>query len=80
MTKVVLRLPDGHRDTLEWPSSSRLRALRLYVEHQYPELTKEPYKIICPYPRQDVLEMDMTLSLQEAKMHPAVLLHVHQNE
>lgn len=80
ITKLVLRLPDGKKDILEWPCSSRLRALRMYVEHQYPAITKEPYKIICPYPRQDLLELDQELSLQAARLHPSALLHLHRDE
>lgn len=80
LTKLQLRLPDGRRENLEWPCSSHIRALRLYVEHVYPEVTRLPYKLLCPFPRMDLLELDGDQTLLGAKLHPSVLLHVHQDD
>lgn len=80
LTKLQLRLPDGRRENLEWPCSSHIRALRLYVEHVYPEVTRLPYKLLCPFPRMDLLDLDGDQTLLGAKLHPSVLLHVHQDD
>lgn len=79
-TRLQLRLPDGQRDNLEWPCSSQIQALRTYVEHRYPEVTRQPYKIICAFPRQDLLALDATETLLSAKLHPNALLHLHQDD
>lgn len=80
MTRLQLRLPDGQRDNLEWPCSSQIQALRNYVEHRYPEVTQKPYKIICAFPRKDLLTLDATETLLSAKLHPNALLHLHQDD
>lgn len=80
ITRLQLRLPDGQRDNLEWPCSSQIQALRTYVEHRYPEVTQKPYKIICAFPRTDLLTLDATETLLSAKLHPNALLHLHQDD
>lgn len=80
ITRLQLRLPDGQRDNLEWPCSSQIQALRSYVEHRYPEVTQKPYKIICAFPRKDLLTLDVTETLLSAKLHPNALLHLHQDD
>lgn len=80
ITRLQLRLPDGKRDNLEWPCSSQIQALRNYVEQRYPEVTQSPYKIICAFPRKDLLTLDPTETLLSAKLHPNALLHLHQDD
>lgn len=78
--KLVLRLPDGNKEMLEWPCSTKLKALKLYVTSKYPDITKDSFKIICPFPRQDVLELNPELTLKSAQLYPTVTLHLHQDE
>lgn len=80
ITKLVLRLPDGKKEVLEWPCTSKIKAITLFIEQNYSELTKKSYKIICPYPRQNLLEIDSNLTLKAANLHPSVILHVHTDE
>lgn len=80
ITRLQLRLPDGQRDNLEWPCSSQIQALRNYVEQHYAKFTEKPYKIICAFPRKDLLTMDATETLLSAKLHPNALLHLHQDD
>ncbi|KAJ6641241.1 UBX domain-containing protein 7 [Pseudolycoriella hygida] len=78
--KLILRLPDGNKEMLEWPCSTKLKALKLYVMDKYPDITKESFKIICPFPRQDILELNLELTLKSAQLYPTVTLHLHQDE
>ncbi|XP_037043323.1 UBX domain-containing protein 7 [Bradysia coprophila] len=78
--KLILRLPDGNKEMLEWPCSTKLKALKLYVTSKYPDITKDSFKIICPFPRQDVLELNPELTLKTAQLYPTVTLHLHQDE
>lgn len=78
--KLILRLPDGNKEMLEWPCTSKVKALKLYVMDKYPDITKDLFKIICPFPRQDILELDPELTLKSAQLYPTVTLHLHQDE
>lgn len=78
--KLILRLPDGNKELLEWPCSTKLKALKLYVMDKYPDITKDSFKIICPFPRQDILELNPELTLKSAQLYPTVTLHLHQDE
>lgn len=80
LTKIVLRLPCGEKKVLEWPCSSQLKALTIYITRTYPDITKQPYKVILSYPRKNLLEMDDTTTLKEAQLHPTAILHLHQDD
>lgn len=84
-----MRLPSGERHILEWPCSSKLKALKLFIPQQFPELAEETYKIICPFSavlkksadfRSNILDMNEMLTLEEACLHPTVTLHLQNEE
>lgn len=84
-----MRLPSGERHILEWPCSSKLKALKLFIPQQFPELADEAYKIICPFSavpkqsadyRSNILDMNEMLTLEEAFLHSTVTLHLQNEE
>ncbi|XP_055309682.1 UBX domain-containing protein 7 isoform X2 [Sitodiplosis mosellana] len=81
--RIQLRLPSGDRDVLEWPCTTKLKALKLYIPFKYPELTSDPYKVICPFvggQSNNILDMDDTLTLKEANLYPTVILHLRNED
>lgn len=84
-------MPNGDRNILEWPCSSTLKALKLYIPFKYPEITTDnPYKVICPFggiggsnvvgQPSNILDMDDSLTLKEANLFPTVILHLRNDE
>lgn len=81
--RIQLRLPSGDRHIFEWPCTTKLKALKLYIPFKYPELTSDPYKVICPFvggPLNNILEMDDGLTLKEANLYPTVILHLRNED
>lgn len=81
--RIQLRLPSGDRHIFEWPCTTKLKALKLYIPFKYPELTNDPYKVICPFvggQSNNILEMDDTLTLKEANLYPTVILHLRNED
>lgn len=81
--RIQLRLPSGDRHIFEWPCTTKLKALKLYIPFKYPELTSDPYKVICPFvggPSNNILDMDDALTLKEANLYPTVILHLRNED
>lgn len=80
--RIQLRLPCGDRHIFEWPCTTKLKALKLYITFKYPEL-KIPYKVICPFvggQSNNILDMDDKLTLKEANLYPTVILHLRNED
>lgn len=84
-----MRLPSGERHILEWPCSSKIKALKLFIPEQFPAMANESYKIICPFNavvkksadfRSSILDMNEMLTLEEACLHPTVTLYLQTEE
>lgn len=94
ITRLQLRLPDGKRNILEWPCTTKLQALKYYILNEYPEIPKDSFKIICPFggtsqrsepntTREghiNILDNDEVATLMEANLHPTAILHVQIND
>lgn len=81
--RIQLRLPSGDRHIFEWPCTTKLKALKLYIPFKYPELTSDPYKVICPFvsgQSNNILDMDDGLTLKEANLYPTVILHLRNED
>lgn len=86
--RIQLRLPDGNRHILEWPCSTKMKALKLYIPFKYPEITTDsPYRVICPFGSiggasqpSNVMDLDDALTLKEASLYPTVILHLRNDE
>lgn len=80
-TRILLRLPDGRRDMIQWPHSTKLEALKMYVIAKYPELVKERnYKLLASIPPKDLQKMASDLTLKDAKLHPSAIVHFHHED
>lgn len=54
-----------------------------YIPFKYPELTSDPYKVICPFvggQSNNILDMDDALTLKEANLYPTVILHLRNED
>lgn len=80
--RIQLRLPNGERDIIEWPCSSKLKALKLYIPLKFPNLTGDnAYKVIFfGGQSSNVLDMDDILTLKEANLFPTVILHLRNDD
>lgn len=67
-SKLMLRLPDGSRDIVSMPSSSKLMALVKYVGSK--GYSSEQYELITNFPRREISHMDIGLTLKDAGLFP----------
>ncbi|KAL3851976.1 hypothetical protein ACJMK2_015666 [Sinanodonta woodiana] len=66
-TNILFRFPDGRREQLVLPGSSRLMALVLFVESLgYPY---ECFEMVTQFPRRLLSELDLEATLQEVGLH-----------
>lgn len=83
ITKVQLRFPSvGTQETLEWPSTSKVRAIKLYIIAKYPELAKCQYKIInnSTFPKRNIMEIDENTPFDKCDLHPDCILYIHPDD
>ena len=67
-SKIMLRLPDGTKDLVSMPCSSKLMALILYVEAK--GYANESYELITNYPRRKLSYQDFDMTLKDAGLFP----------
>ncbi|KAG7170289.1 UBX domain-containing protein 7-like [Homarus americanus] len=67
-SKLMLRLPDGSRDIVSMPSSSKLMALVKYVGSK--GYSNDQYELVTNFPRREVSYLDFSLTLKEAGLFP----------
>lgn len=81
-TKLQLRLPDECREVLEWPSTSKILALKLYIKQKYPELTRDKYKILntSTFPKRNILDLNDETTFDKCDLHPFCILYIHPDD
>lgn len=81
-TKLQIRLPNDEREIVEWPSSSTIRAIKLYLKTKYPELTKGQYKILntSTFPKRNILDLADDTRFDKCDLHPASTLYLHPDD
>lgn len=67
-SKLMLRLPDGTRDIVSMPSSSKLIALVKYVSSK--GYSSEQYELVTNFPRREISQMDFNITLVDAGLFP----------
>ncbi|XP_063866115.1 UBX domain-containing protein 7-like isoform X2 [Scylla paramamosain] len=67
-SKLMLRLPDGTRDIVSMPSSSKLMALVKYVSSK--GYSSEQYELVTNFPRREISQMDFNITLEDAGLFP----------
>lgn len=69
---------------MEWPCTTQIKALKLYIPSKFPDITKDIYKVICPFSsignHMNVLDIDDSLTLKEANLHPNAILHIQKSD
>lgn len=68
ISKLMLRLPDGSRDIISMPSSSKLMALIKYVGSK--GYSNEQYELVTNFPRREISYMDFNITLKAAGLFP----------
>lgn len=88
VTRLQLRLPEGAKHVLEWPCTTKLKALKLFIINQFPDIASKSFKVISPIHAGrnsqtqnsgSILDCDETLNLKEANLHPSAILHIYIN-
>lgn len=67
-SKLILRLPDGSRDIVSMPSTSKLMALVKYVGTK--GFSNEQYELVTNFPRREISYMDFNVTLRDAGLFP----------
>lgn len=67
-SKLMLRLPDGSRDIVSMPCSSKLMALVKYVGSK--GYSNEQYELVTNFPRKEISYMDFDITLKDAGLYP----------
>ncbi|CAL4180819.1 unnamed protein product, partial [Meganyctiphanes norvegica] len=68
VSKLMLRLPDGSRDIVSMPCTSKLMALVKYVSCK--GFSNESYEMVTNFPRRQISYMDFDISLKDAGLFP----------
>lgn len=82
-TKLQIRLPSSDsQEIVEWPCSSTVRAIKLYVKSKYPELAKSQYKIInnSTFPKRNIMDIDENTTFDKCDLHPGCILYIHPDD
>lgn len=80
VTQLHCRFPDDKKITLKWPASSKLKALKLYLNENHREITEAPHKILMTYPRRDLCLEDDDSSLEKLGLHPSATLFIQPDD
>ncbi|GFY48282.1 UBX domain-containing protein 7 [Trichonephila inaurata madagascariensis] len=71
---LVLRLPDGKREQITWPCTTKLKSLLLYLgEIGY---NPEKYELVTNYPRRNLCQLDLFKSLKDVDLFPREMIIV----
>ncbi|GAB6020566.1 UBX domain-containing protein 7 [Chamberlinius hualienensis] len=65
---IVFRFPDGTKDQLSLPSSSKLKAIFLYAESK--GFNQESFEMVTNFPKRKLSTLDDTMTLKEAGLLP----------
>jgi len=68
VANVVIRFPDGSRDSWKYPSSSRLKALVMFVKSKGYSL--DDHEIVTNFPRRVITDLELTSTVKEAGLFP----------
>lgn len=75
-TELVLRFPDGNREQISWPCSTKIKALVLYLEELGYDSGK--YELVTNYPRRNLCQLELSNTLKEVDLFPREVIIVQQ--
>ncbi|KAK7075280.1 UBX domain-containing protein 7 [Halocaridina rubra] len=67
-SKLMLRLPDGSRDIISMPSTSKLKALVKFIGTK--GYNNEQYELVTNFPRKELSGLDFNTTLRDAGLFP----------
>lgn len=73
-SRILLRFPDNVRDQVELPCSSSLQALVVFCTSK--GFPPEKFELVTAFPRRKLSQMDTSISIQEAGLHPQETIFV----
>lgn len=73
-TELVLRLPDGKREQIRWPCTSKLEALQLFVETF--GYSQKNYELVTNFPRKNLSDLELTKTLKDVGLYPRETIFV----
>ncbi|XP_035216881.1 UBX domain-containing protein 7-like [Stegodyphus dumicola] len=73
-TDLVLRLPNGKREQITWPCTTKIKSLLLYLEEL--GYDTEQYELVTNYPRRNLCQLDLCKTLKEVDLYPREMVFV----
>ncbi|XP_074657988.1 UBX domain-containing protein 7-like isoform X2 [Tubulanus polymorphus] len=78
VTSLMIRLPCGKREQVKWPSTTKLKALILYVlDCGY---SSDRYELVTNFPRRKISHMDYNDTLKDVGLHPQETVFVQERQ
>jgi len=74
-SNILIRWPDGSRDSWAQPQDTKLRSLLLFISSK--GYSQDNYEVVSNFPRRQIDCLDMDLSLKEASLFPRETVFVH---
>lgn len=72
---ILIRWPDGTRDTFTQPSDSQLKSLLLFIESN--GYSSDNYEVVTNFPRKQIDTLQPDLSLKTVGLFPRETVFVH---
>ncbi|GIY64953.1 UBX domain-containing protein 7 [Caerostris darwini] len=73
-SNLLIRLPDGKKEQITWPCTTKLKSLLLYVAEIGFNL--ENYELLANFPRRNLCQLDLCKSLKEVDLFPREMIIV----
>ncbi|KAK7503345.1 hypothetical protein BaRGS_00005266 [Batillaria attramentaria] len=73
-TILVIRFPNGQKDQLSLPCSSKLKALFLYCSGK--GFGQDGYELVVNFPRRTISSLDPMTTVKDAELHPQETIFV----
>lgn len=73
-TDLVLRFPDGKREQITWPCTTKIKSLLLYIGSL--GYDSEKYELVTNYPKRNLCHFDLYKTLKEVDLFPREMIIV----
>lgn len=76
-TKLMIKQPNGENEVITRAAATTIGNLLKLLQRKYKDqIGTHKCRVYCPAVRQELADIDKTLTLQEAKLHPSAVLHI----
>ncbi|XP_054712872.1 LOW QUALITY PROTEIN: UBX domain-containing protein 7-like [Uloborus diversus] len=73
-TELVLRFPDGKKEQITWPCSTKVKALMIFINEL--GYDNEKYELVTNFPRRNLCQLDQSKTLKEVDLFPREMVFV----